>query len=136
MYCYKCEKWNFYRKTAVPKAWNGGFQMGIAELSRCVFPMSLKLFAHYLGNGVNDLVVTSAAACGAVGDALDLIEFLLNVLKFCHGMESVLNVRICYVHTIADNLVFHKKYNLSSGNFPYINRRKTAGLSNFIREYL
>ena len=83
-----------------------------------------KLFAHYLGDGVNDLVVASAAACGAVGDALYLIEFLLNVLKFCHGMESVLNVGICYVHTIADNLVFHKKYNLSSGNFPYINRLK------------
>ena len=82
----------FYVKTAVPKAWNGGFRMGIAGLTRYVFPLSVKLFAHNLGNGVNDLVVAAAAACGTVGDALDLIEFLLNVLKFCHSVKSVLNV--------------------------------------------
>lgn len=89
---WKVESEIFYVKTAVPKAWNGGFRMGIAGLTRYVLPLPVKLFAHNLGNCVNDLVVTSAAACGAVGNALNLTELLLNVLKFCHSVKSVLNV--------------------------------------------
>ena len=139
MWKVESEKWNFLQKNRRPENSERRFSNGncrIKELSRYVFPLSAKLFAHYLGNGVNDLVVAAAAACGTVGDALDLIEFLLNVLKFCHGMESVFHVGICYVHTITNYLVFHKKYNLSSGNFPLYKPPKNGGFADFIREYL
>jgi hypothetical protein len=55
---------------------------------------------------VDDLVVASAASCGAVGGVLNVLEYLENGVDAFTLADSVENVEIAYVVALAYNVVF------------------------------
>lgn len=68
----------------------------------------IKLLAHNFGNGIQNLVVAAAAACGAVSDLLNLFKLSFNIAENLCRMKSVLDISICNAHAVADLNIFHK----------------------------
>lgn len=73
----------------------------------------LKSTHHFFGNNVKNLLITTAAACGAVCDRLDLLECAEYVIKLLFGMESYNDIVIAYLLTVTNNSVFHITYPLN-----------------------
>ena len=59
-----------------------------------------------VGDDVDDLVVASAASCGAVGGVLYVVKGLYNGIKACARADSIKNIEIAYVVALANYVVF------------------------------
>jgi len=62
---------------------------------------------HDFGNGVQDLFVASAAAGGAVGYFLNVLECLLYAGKIDVLVQRVFNIEKADFFAVADHVVFH-----------------------------
>lgn len=51
--------------------------------------------------------MAAAATGGAVGDGLNLIESLFQILKGLGLMHCVLNIEICHLFAFANRVIFH-----------------------------
>ena len=64
------------------------------------------LFHHNLGDDVQDLLVAAAAACGAVGYLLHVLECGQYVLELAMAVKSVGDVVVAYLLTVAYHIIF------------------------------
>ena len=73
---------------------------------------------HYFGDDVKHLVVTSAAAGGAMCNLFDILESLENITEILMIVQSVGNIEIADLFTVADYIVFlHGIYPFAGRNF-------------------
>ena len=63
---------------------------------------------HQLGNGVQNLLIASAAAGAAVGNFLNMGKGLIHVSKGLIVVKCIFNIKKAYLLTIANHVVFHK----------------------------
>ena len=61
---------------------------------------------HYLGDDVQDLLVATATACGAVGHFLHVLECGEDIFKFAMCMKRVGYVVVAYLLTVAYHINF------------------------------
>ena len=62
---------------------------------------------HIVCDDVHHLVVAAAAAGGALGHSLELLEGLLHVLKAFAAVQGVDDIKIADLLAVANHPVFH-----------------------------
>ena len=62
---------------------------------------------HQFGDGIQDFLVASAAAGGAIGNFLNMFESLVQIGKGLMLMKRIFDIEIAYLPAIADHVVFH-----------------------------
>ena len=62
---------------------------------------------HQFGDGVQNLLVASAAAGGTMGHILHMMEGFVHVGKGIMLVQRVFYIKIAYLLAIADHIVFH-----------------------------
>ena len=95
------------------------------------FPLSsfhLLVAHHDVGDHVEDFAVAAAAAGGAVGHLLDILEGLQNVFKAGLLMQGIQNVPVADLLAVAYHVVFLHMAHLSF--FCFIIARNTAIVNN------
>ena len=67
----------------------------------------IQLFAHhYLGDNIQDLLVTAATSSGAACDLLNVLKCLKNVAKGALAVKGIGYICIAYLFAVANKIVF------------------------------
>ncbi len=70
-------------------------------------PIVARLTHHLCRNDIKHLLITAAAAGGAVGDRLNLLEGFKNVVELLLRVERCYDIVVLNLLAVANDYVFH-----------------------------